>query len=117
MRHYERRVPHWETVGEPLFVTFRLNGSLPASPIFPPERLTTSGEAFRAMDRILDRGSSGPLFLQRPEIARLVDDAIHEGEIRLDRYRLHAFVVMPNHVHILVTPRVVATRWLGPLKG
>src|SRR5271165_3158505 len=69
------------------------------------------------MDRILDRGSSGPLFLQRPEIARLVDDAIHEGEIRLDRYRLHAFVVMPNHVHILVTPRVVATRWLGPLKG
>jgi REP element-mobilizing transposase RayT len=24
---------------------------------------------------------------------------------------------MPNHVHILVTPSVVATRWLGPLKG
>jgi len=24
---------------------------------------------------------------------------------------------MPNHVHLLVTPQVVATRWLGPLKG
>ena len=24
---------------------------------------------------------------------------------------------MPNHVHILVTPAVIATRWLGPLKG
>ena len=24
---------------------------------------------------------------------------------------------MPNHVHVLVTPRVVATRWLAPLKG
>jgi REP element-mobilizing transposase RayT len=24
---------------------------------------------------------------------------------------------MPNHVHLLVTPNVVATRWLGPLKG
>jgi REP element-mobilizing transposase RayT len=24
---------------------------------------------------------------------------------------------MPNHVHLLVTPDVAATRWLGPLKG
>ena len=24
---------------------------------------------------------------------------------------------MANHVHALVTPQVVATRWLGPLKG
>ena len=24
---------------------------------------------------------------------------------------------MPNHVHLLVTPKVVSTRWLGPLKG
>ncbi len=24
---------------------------------------------------------------------------------------------MPNHVHALVTPRVFATQWLGPLKG
>lgn len=31
--------------------------------------------------------------------------------------RLHAFAVMPNHVHLLVTPHVVATRWLRPLKG
>ena len=24
---------------------------------------------------------------------------------------------MPNHVHLLVTPHVLAGRWLGPLKG
>jgi REP element-mobilizing transposase RayT len=24
---------------------------------------------------------------------------------------------MSNHVHMLVTPHVVATKWLGPLKG
>jgi len=69
------------------------------------------------MDRILDRGSSGPLFLQRPEIASLVEDALREGQSRFHRYQLHAFVVMPNHVHLLVTPKVVSTRWLGPLKG
>jgi putative DNA methylase len=69
------------------------------------------------MDRILDRGSSGPLFLQRPEIARLVEDALRDGESRFHRYQLPAFVVMPNHVHTLATPAVIAAQWLGPLKG
>ena len=69
------------------------------------------------MDRLLDRSASGPLYLRRPEIAGLVVAALHDGERRFQRYQLHAFVVMPNHVHLLVTPRVVATRWLGPLKG
>jgi REP element-mobilizing transposase RayT len=30
---------------------------------------------------------------------------------------MHSFVVMPNHVHALVTPRVEATKWLAPLKA
>ena len=69
------------------------------------------------MDRLLDRGRNGPLYLGRPEIAGLVEDALHDGERRFHRYRLYAYVVIPNHVHILVTPEVVSTRWLGPLKG
>jgi REP element-mobilizing transposase RayT len=32
----------------------------------------------------------------------------------LHRYQLHSFVVMPNHVHLLVTPHVLAGKWLGP---
>ena len=117
VRHYERRLPHWDAVGQPLFVTFRLHGSLPASRVFPPDRLATSGKAFVAMDRLLDGGASGPLYLRRPEIAELVMAAVQYGDRRLHRYELHAFVLMPNHVHLLVTPTVVATRWLGPLKG
>jgi putative DNA methylase len=117
MRHYERRLPHWDLIGQPLFVTFRLHGSLPTNRIFPPERLATSGEAFRPMDRLLDQGSTGPRFLQRPEIARLVESAVQDGERQFHRYQLHAYVVMPNHVHLLVTPNVISTKWLGPLKG
>ena len=30
MPHNERRLPHWDVIGSPLFVTFRLHGSLPA---------------------------------------------------------------------------------------
>ena len=97
-------------------MTFRLHGSLPANRVFPPERLT-SGKAFVAMDRILDRAEHGPSFLRRPDVAGLVAAAVRDGERRFRRYQLHAFVVMPNHVHLLVTPHVIATRWLGPLKG
>lgn len=69
------------------------------------------------MDRLLDQGTSGPLFLHQQEIAQIVVDAIRDGEGRFHRYQLHAYVVMPNHVHLLVTPNVTANHWLGPLKG
>jgi putative transposase len=117
MREYERRLPHWDVVGHPLFVTFRLRGSLPGKRVFPPERMLGSGQAFVAMDRILDRGTNGPQFLKRPEIAKVVADALGDGDRKFGRYELHAYVVMPNHVHALVTPKVVSTKWLGPLKG
>ena len=74
MRHYERRLPHWDVVEHPLFVTFRLHGSLPTGRVFPPGQLT-SGKAFVAMDRILDRAVNGPSFLRRPDIAGLVATA------------------------------------------
>ena len=54
---------------------------------FPPDRLSTSGEAFRAMDRLLDGGASGPLVLGRPEIAGLVEGALRDGERQLHRYQ------------------------------
>ena len=116
MNRYQRRLPHWDVIGQPVFVTFRLYGSLPAHRVFPLARLTT-GKAFVAMDRILDAASSGPVFLARSEIARLVRNALEDGQLRFQRYQLHAFVIMPNHVHLLVTPHVSARRWLGPLKG
>ncbi len=116
MGHCARRLPHWELVGQPLFVTFRLHGSLPAPRVFPPARMT-SGQAFVALDRLLDQPGCGPAFLQRPEIARLVMQALHDGQFRFHRYQLHAFVVMPNHVHLLVSPGVPSRQWLGPLKG
>jgi REP element-mobilizing transposase RayT len=116
MIHHERRLPHWDLVGQPLFVTFRLHGSLPAGRAFPPA-LLTNGKAFAAMDRFLDRADTGPRYLAMPEIAECVVACLRDGEQRFHRYKLHSFVVMPNHVHMLVTPSVAATKWLGPLKG
>jgi len=51
------------------------------------------------MDRLLDRGISGPLYLGCPEVAEWVVAALRDGDRIFHRYQLHAFVVMPNHVH------------------
>jgi REP element-mobilizing transposase RayT len=69
------------------------------------------------MDRVLDMATSGPRFVERDDIAGLVAKALEKGDHQFQRYHLHSFVIMPNHVRLLVTPRVAATRWLGPLKG
>ena len=89
----------------PFLSLFACTAVFPPVVFFAPEPL------------ILGGGLSGPRFLQRPEIAELVMHALLCGESRFHRYRLHAFVVMLNHVHLLVTPAVDSRRWLGPLKG
>jgi REP element-mobilizing transposase RayT len=113
---YDRRLPHYDVIGERVFVTFRLHGSLPHSRVFPGAHLT-SGQEFVAMDRLLDNAKRGPFFLTRPEIAEMVVDALHQTEQRFERYELHSYVVMPNHVHLLVTSRVPLRNWLRSLKG
>jgi REP element-mobilizing transposase RayT len=113
---YVRRLPHRDVPGQPLFVTFRLYGSLPKHRVFPKNNLT-SGRAFAAMDRLLEHARSGPFYLRHPEIAKLVCEAIEAGQNRFQRYELHAYVVMPNHVHMLVTSQTRSVEWLRSLKG
>ncbi|MGC9971185.1 MAG: transposase [Bryobacteraceae bacterium] len=97
-------------------MTWRLHGSLPASRAFPPETLT-SGQAFAAFDRLLDNARTGPLYLRQEGIARMVVEAIHFGERGLHRYLLHAFVVMANHVHLLISPHVPLPALIKSLKS
>jgi putative transposase len=114
MTFHERRLPHYHAIGRPIFLTWCLHGSLPAARSFP--RATTSGQAFLAMDRLLDNARTGPLYLRQPEIAVMVVEAIHYQESALGHYRLHNYVVMGNHVHILVTPRVQVSKVMQSLK-
>jgi len=101
-------------LGQPLFITWRLHGSLPFNRKFP--LAIAAGQAFVAMDRLLDTASAGPRFLCMPEVAAMVTDAIHYRDRRLEHYRLHAFVVMPNHVHLLMTPLVAVSKVMQSLK-
>jgi len=66
------------------------------------------------MDRLLAETSAGPLYLKRPEIAQMVVEAIRYWDPA--HFLLHHFAVMPNHVHILITPKVSVARVMQSLK-
>lgn len=56
------------------------------------------------------------MFLRMDRIAQLVKESLETGE-RFGHYRLHAWVVMANHVHALLTPEIDPTRLIASLKG
>jgi REP element-mobilizing transposase RayT len=113
---YRRHLPHQYQIGQPVFVTWRLYGSLPPSRAFPPATLT-SGQAFDALDRLLDGTQTGPLYLRQEPIAGMIVEAIRFSESTLRRYSLHAFVVMANHVHVLISPHVALPALMKSLKS
>src|ERR1039458_9416225 len=113
MAEYRRRLPHFHPDGEYLFVTWRLHGSLPVAP--PDVINATPGHAFVAEDRALAQGR-GRLWLSDTRVARQVVEAIREGEIR-KFYELSAWVVMPNHVHLLILPHVALPQITHWIKG
>ncbi len=47
----------------------------------------------------------------------MVVRAIHHNANVLGQYALHAFVVMPNHVHLLLTPAIAVPKLAKSLKG
>ncbi|HLJ48186.1 MAG TPA: transposase [Bryobacteraceae bacterium] len=69
-----------------------------------------------ALDRTLDAARGGPLYFVRPEIASMVVASIHyQGDV-MGRYELHNYVVMANHVHILITPLRSLSKVMQSLK-
>lgn len=140
MTYYERNLPHWYPEGKALFVTWRLCGSLPPpawhqagtqsgsdmpdrpsargleSPRHRP-RTSQAGKRFLDMDQKLDSLPTGPKWLADERVASAVVSVLRRGDNELAHYRLHAFVLMPNHVHILMEPRIDPVRALGGIKG
>ena len=69
------------------------------------------------MDHLLDTASTGPLYFLQPVLADIVVEAIRYNGVVLRHYLAHAFVVMPNHVHLLVTAAVPLPQLTKSLKG
>ncbi|HXC32142.1 MAG TPA: transposase [Verrucomicrobiae bacterium] len=81
------------------------------------ERRFSSGKNFVRADRALDKARAGPQWLKEPEIASRVVAALYRGDHKLRQYALYSFVVMPNHVHVLLNPCLELERITNGLKG
>jgi putative transposase len=68
------------------------------------------------MDRYLDGAATGPVFLKQPQLASMIINSLHKG-VALGHYDLGAFVIMSNHVHVLLRPLIAPSRLLQSLKG
>jgi len=128
--HLQGNLPHWRQDGTTYFITFRLGDSLPRKKLeqwtkerdawlaenpkpvaekvdaTPSSRLAEWQKEYRALftERIeqwLDAGSGSCLLKDAPT-RRLVCDTLDKRNGT--QYRLHGYVVMPNHVHVLVSP-------------
>jgi putative transposase len=113
---YRRRLPHLYQIDQPIFLTWRLYGSLPAHCSFT-ETTVNSGKAFATLDRLLENTRTGPFYLRQPAIADMVVEVLYYNAHVLCRHTLHAFVVMPNHVHLLMSIHVSLPQITKALKG
>jgi putative transposase len=118
MTYYERNLPHWQPPAKDLFVTWRLSGSLPWKTIqaLQKNRTLREGERFRRFDAQLDGATFGPAWLKEPKIAALVIATLKDLD-RKKLCRVHAYVVMPNHVHVLLEPGTALAKITKLLKG
>lgn len=118
---YHRKLPHWIPEGAAFFIIFRLANSLPARVIQEleawreHERQTIQSrhpgksewqelynldkKYFGYFDFWLDRCvENSPRWLSDEKIAQIVADEIHA--LNGDCYRLIAYCIMSNHVHL-----------------
>jgi putative DNA methylase len=105
--HSRGYLPHFDGIEIPQFITFHLADSMPRNVIlrWQNELKLVQDEQqrlllIRRVERYLDQGY-GQAFLKNTRVANMVQNSL----LKFDglRYRLFAWVVMPNHVHSLMT--------------
>lgn len=100
-------LPHFDGGQIIQFITFRLADSLPQNVLdvfqLKLEReLISEVEYHRSIDKYLD-GGHGKQYLANVRVAEIVEENLFR--FNGQRYKLHAWVIMPNHVHLLLAPK------------
>lgn len=107
-------LPHWDQSGKLLYVTARLNDSLPASKIAYIQdlkskiasdnfilKLDNPEECIKKLDYWLNRGY-GDCWLKYDKIQKIAEDALNFYDNQ--KYDLFDYVIMPNHIHFIIMP-------------
>ena len=100
--HSRGYVPHFDQPDLVQSITFRLADSLPkhlVESLIEAKEESTDLERRHRIESYLDAGY-GECLLENSEITSLVQDALLYFDN--ERYRLVAWVIMPNHVHVII---------------
>lgn len=102
--HSRGYIPHVDPGESVQFITFRMADSMPQNVLARWRDELRAGEITDArlrqrVETYLDQ-NYGAASLSDPRIASLVQNALLEFDGK--RYRLIAWIIMPNHVHILI---------------
>lgn len=100
--HSRNYLPHCDTPGLIQSVTFRLHDTLPHAAIERMSADTDNAQKQARVEQLLAAGH-GSCWLQREDIATVMENAL----LHFDgaRYRLLAWCIMPNQVHVLIETR------------
>ncbi len=119
--HSRGYLPHFDGGERAQFITFNLYDSVPKTVIeqWRLELATEAEETAQMMlrqriEKYLDSGY-GACYLRQIEIAELVQNSLlhFDGS----RYRLRSWVIMPNHVHFLFTPKIPLSDLIHSIKS
>jgi len=113
-------LPHLEVLGATQFLTWRLHDAIDPARWEVWQKMYGGDESarqiWREAEKHLDQ-HGGTAYFRRPELAHRVMAAIvsHHGK----ECEIQAAVVMPNHVHLVVTLRedVEVSKFIGRIKG
>ena len=114
-------IPHLDVPGILQFITFRIADSLPQSVLKQLEQELVQcpiskreGERRKKIEQWLDAGL-GCCALRHPLLAEVMQQTLQkfDGE----RYRLIAWCIMPNHVHVLIEPEISLPKILQSWKS
>ena len=116
--HQRGFLPHFDAPGVTQFVAFQLDDSFPVTRRAEWETILREPDDSAKRRRIeawLDR-SCGECWLHRRNVAEVVERIFLEADGR--DYRMEAWVVMPNHVHLVVDVwNVPLAKLIGGWKG
>jgi putative DNA methylase len=116
--HQRGYLPHFDAPGVTQFVTFQLHDSFPVTRRAEWEAVWCEPDDSakrRKLEVWLDRGH-GECWLRRRDVAELVENNLLEADGR--DYRMRAWIVMPNHVHLVVDVwGVPLAKLIGGWKG
>jgi REP element-mobilizing transposase RayT len=132
IRKHGSKLPHWQQSESMQFVTFRLGDAMPANKIRQwkeeraiwlthhpeprsPQDQTEYHRRFTSkLEHLLDEGS-GSCLLKDPKNRRILEATLMHDQA--SRAIHHAWVIMPNHVHLIFTAHARLEQLMKSWKG